>query len=156
MPSEKLMKIVRLELDVAGMRGNVILTDVAEDIYRKHRDTLFALDDFQLAFVNYIRGLVRDAAKEPMTDDYLQMVNIPVRYRYTLSGLPRFICVNPTKGLHRLAILATLDEWEISSTSYRALQEAVTLKGDQVDDVRRMLAAENVASIAELGTKVAA
>lgn len=160
MLNSRTKKYIRVLLDSALMRGPVNSKEVATDVYRQigDKDEFWALADLRGAKEAYIRNEVVLQLKEPMSEEYLRLhlPEIPAKHLATFEKQPRTLCINAALGLHILAIHATTEQWGNNARMKRAVGESVIEKADVAEDIYRLLVAEGVGSIAELGTRLAA
>ena len=160
MYSKALKQITRLQLDSAAMRGRVNRNEIAAAIYAIARDSdeFWSLRDKRDALEAYIRAGVTELMDETMSEDYVRtnLPHVPREHLHLLEKSPRFLCVNAGAGLHVLAVNATPDDWAANARMKRKIGQSVKEKADTSEDIYRMLVAEGVQSLAELGTRRAA
>lgn len=160
MLSDRMKKYIRVQLDSALMHGPVNCKEIASAVYGRvgDSDEFWALADKRSAYEAYIRAEVESQIKEPMSEEYLRLhlPEIPAKHLATFDKQPRTLCINAALGLHVLAIHATTEQWGGNARMKRSVGDSVIAKADAAEDIYRLLLAEGVGSIAELGKRLAA
>jgi hypothetical protein len=157
MLSTRLQQVTQLHLDRAAAQGLVNKSEVAEMVYTIVRDNpeFWSIQDKRAALQAYIRDGIDALMSERMSEDYLRMhmAHVPRRHLYLLEKRPQYICINAAAGLHILSVKATREHWAASVKIKRTIGNSVIEKADDDEDVMRLLVAEGVDTLEELGRR---